>query len=595
MGIKVVAAIDFGTHGSGFAWASDRLGRRRISEREVEVLNEWRDQPMRRYPKNLSAVLVRRDDTGRLEMDSWGFTAQQRWQMDRSLAARGYQLRKGFKVALQSGEDAPVHVAGAVEESADDVDQLVTMIIREVYLEAIKHLKASFNGVGLYREDEVVWCVTRPAIWGNHAQQRMRRAAVAAGLPDDPKRLVLVSEPEAAALYCLANDTGGIDEPGARFLVVDAGGGTVDLASYEVAEDRSLTQLAVRNGGKVGSEYLNARFVSQILASRFGTAFVERTMAELPREYHDLMAKWEVTKCGFDPQRTRPYDIMLPAGLFRALLKDPEALRRCEERQNGETASLEIEVSEIRQLFDQAAERVFALVDAQVDELRRNCGRSGGEVALFVGGFAGSQYLTERLTEHLAARDVVLRRPPKPEYAVMVGAVHLASDPSVIRSRRADLTYGIGISRVFDPERHRPDKRFQTPDGVWHCNDLYKVFVTRGEVVRAGQSVHTILTPLRATDREATINLYSTAVPATPEEAVPEYVTDAGVQLEATVTLDISGSLHRPRSDRDVRVTMVFGDNQIEFSAVDVHSGKRVSTQAEFRKTYFAPSGIEAP
>lgn len=60
----------------------------------------------------------------------------------------------------------------------------------------------------------------------------MREAMLAAGIlnPDDPpERLALVSEPEAAALYCERQCNSWDLGVGDKFMIVDAGGGTVDL------------------------------------------------------------------------------------------------------------------------------------------------------------------------------------------------------------------------------------------------------------------------------------------------------------------------------------------------------------------------------
>lgn len=71
-----------------------------------------------------------------------------------------------------------------------------------------------------------------PAIWNEKAKALMRQAIVEAGIinEDDPvHRLTLVSEPEAAALYCEKHSASWDMKQGNQFMVVDAGGGTVDL------------------------------------------------------------------------------------------------------------------------------------------------------------------------------------------------------------------------------------------------------------------------------------------------------------------------------------------------------------------------------
>lgn len=67
---------------------------------------------------------------------------------------------------------------------------------------------------------------------------------------------------EAAALYTLKHASPSSLQVGRRFVVCDAGGGTVDLISYEVTSvDRlQVKEVTEGTGGKCGSAMLNMRF-----------------------------------------------------------------------------------------------------------------------------------------------------------------------------------------------------------------------------------------------------------------------------------------------------------------------------------------------
>ena len=74
-------------------------------------------------------------------------------------------------------------------------------------------------------------------MWSDHAKAAMREAAIRAGLVqrgDHPERLMLISEPEAAALYCEKKSEQFNLVHGQRFMICDAGGGTVDLIVFEI-------------------------------------------------------------------------------------------------------------------------------------------------------------------------------------------------------------------------------------------------------------------------------------------------------------------------------------------------------------------------
>ncbi|KAH6632067.1 hypothetical protein F5144DRAFT_612594 [Chaetomium tenue] len=81
--------------------------------------------------------------------------------------------------------------------------------------------------------------ITLPAIWPDYARNRMREAAEQAGMlaarVAGETTLSFISEPEAAALATLSDMEGRCDiMAGDSFVVVDCGGGTVDLISYKV-------------------------------------------------------------------------------------------------------------------------------------------------------------------------------------------------------------------------------------------------------------------------------------------------------------------------------------------------------------------------
>ena len=72
----------------------------------------------------------------------------------------------------------------------------------------------------------ISYALTVPAIWKDKAKDLMREAAMNAGIPMN--NFQIITEPEAAALYCATSCRVNF-KTGDRFLVCDAGGGTVVL------------------------------------------------------------------------------------------------------------------------------------------------------------------------------------------------------------------------------------------------------------------------------------------------------------------------------------------------------------------------------
>ncbi|XP_060603565.1 heat shock 70 kDa protein 12B-like [Ruditapes philippinarum] len=99
-------------------------------------------------------------------------------------------------------------------------------------------LKSASKGIdGIIKPWEIHLVVTVPAIWSDAAKQFMREATKRAGICED--RLTIALEPEAASLYCrhlhihkhgdLRNESMNKLPMGTKYIVVDAGGGTIDV------------------------------------------------------------------------------------------------------------------------------------------------------------------------------------------------------------------------------------------------------------------------------------------------------------------------------------------------------------------------------
>jgi len=114
-----------------------------------------------------------------------------------------------------------------------------------MYLSALKEaIEESFRANRWQDQGDVMYVFTLPVLDAGERYQRqrdrMRKAAVGAGFPDDDEVLWFVPEPVAAALFCLrhSDDVFGGNPP-EEFAVLDAGGGTTDVCVGRVSVDES--------------------------------------------------------------------------------------------------------------------------------------------------------------------------------------------------------------------------------------------------------------------------------------------------------------------------------------------------------------------
>jgi actin-like ATPase involved in cell morphogenesis len=119
-------------------------------------------------------------------------------------------------------------------------------------------------------ERNIRYYLTVPAIWNDAGKAATRAAAIQAGFlrDENDNRLTLVTEPEAAAMFCTKTGLLNVKIHDA-VLIVDCGGGTVDLIAYEVEEEQpfSVAECTAGSGDSCGSTALNRNF-SNILRAK---------------------------------------------------------------------------------------------------------------------------------------------------------------------------------------------------------------------------------------------------------------------------------------------------------------------------------------
>lgn len=127
-------------------------------------------------------------------------------------------------------------------------------------------------------KDDIRFVITVPAIWNDVERTIMRNVAISAGLiseKDHESRLIIINESLAATLYCEREKAENKIPVGANYIICDAGGGTVDIASFVATEafDENQSfprcQLTADTGERCGSTYLDERMKQLLMRVLF--------------------------------------------------------------------------------------------------------------------------------------------------------------------------------------------------------------------------------------------------------------------------------------------------------------------------------------
>lgn len=361
---------------------------------------------------------------------------------------------------------SPLETAAQLRKYGKNVNDAVSDYLTQIYNHTMDTLTRRY-GKSFMDITKVEFVLTVPAVWSDAAKNATLQAAERAKM-GDRHELRLISEPEAAAVYTLKAIQPNHLKIGDNFIVCDAGGGTVDLISYQITQLSPLRveESAVGTGGLCGSTFLNYRFEDHIKA-RLGIERYEHMKEKKPKTWQmGLKYFEEFVKRNFNEEEHQEVNVPFPG-----LPDDEEA--------GLESGFLIMTAEQVKGIFEPVVREVCELVEGQVEGIRRKGGNVSGIV--LVGGFGQSNYLYTRLKAHFntAAPPPYTERPEhtapteghvvevmQPVYAwtaVVRGAVLRGLEGSMVVSRRSRWHYGTSYATVFDDTRHPNSDRYWSP------------------------------------------------------------------------------------------------------------------------------------
>ncbi|KAL0769494.1 hypothetical protein CaCOL14_008802 [Colletotrichum acutatum] len=481
----LVIGIDFGTTYSGVAWATTE----EFENDHINIITTW---PGKGPDEGKAPTELYYDD----EMMMWGYDIPDdadpiRWfkllllkdeDLGPELCASEFILR-GKRMLKDSGKTAIALVADFLRALFNHAMYTITKARGEEVVDAMRlHI-----------------VITVPAIWKGYARQAMETAAEQAGIlcsrVAGKTRLTLAPEPEAAALSTLS-------EPGRKvgkndvYILCDAGGGTVDLISYQIYQTRPISmQEAVEGTGSLcGGIFIDEAF-ERACKARLGSRWNHLSDTGKKRI---MKNEWEaLIKPTFVPDLThREYIVEIPAEAFsESNLND-----FCKEPviKNGR---IHFKEPHIQRAFTDSFNGIDELVTKQI----RMATRSGLTITgiILVGGLGASPYLYDHLKEKHGMK-VLQSGGMQPRTAICRGAVHKgfldghrAEDQTLVKrpdhrvkvpiqvtSTVSRSSYGVTYRAEFDRFRHlQEDKEFDVYLGGWRAKNQMHWYLRRGEIV----------------------------------------------------------------------------------------------------------------
>ncbi|XP_036839773.1 heat shock 70 kDa protein 12A isoform X2 [Oncorhynchus mykiss] len=585
----VVVAVDFGTTSSGYAYAFTK-------EPEcIHTMRRWEGgDPGVSNQKTPTTILLTPDR----KFHSFGYAARDFYHdLDPTESKHWLYLEK-FKMKLHTTAnlsiDTELHAANGKRVKAIDIFAYALAFFKE---QALKEL--SDQAGAEFDNTNIRWVITVPAIWKMPAKQFMREAAYKAGLVprDTPEQLIISLEPEAASIYCRKlrlhqmidigtkttqngfspnENVGAGMTQGDTYVVVDCGGGTVDLTVHQIQlPEGHLKELYKASGGPYGSIGIDYEF-EKLLCKIFGPDFIDQFKIKRPAAWVDLMIAFESRKRAAAPDRTNPLNINLPFSFIDYYKKfRGHSVEHALRKSNvdfvkwSSQGMLRMNPDAMNALFKPTIDHIIQHLTDLFDK-PEVCDI---KFLFLVGGFAESPLLQQAVQNMLHGRSRIII-PHDVGLTILKGAVLFGLDPSVIKVRRSPLTYGVGVLNRYVEGKHPPDKML-VKDGTRWCTDVFDTFIVCDQSVALGETVKRSYTPAKPSQQVIIIHIYCS------EKEGVGFISEPGVRKCGTLRLDVTGT-ETSAARREIQTHLQFGDTEIRAMAVDVATSRTVKASIDF-------------
>ena len=360
--------------------------------------------------------------------------------------------------------------------------------IREEAEEKIKQRK------GIYNLNEIKWIITIPPLWDIKGKKIMEEAAKKVGMAN----LDVILEPEASSLSLFKEDNKIIKEyikKDKTFLIVDAGGYTVDFSANRILDDNNLEQLMIPVSIVNGSSLINEKifnilknFVGEEKMKNVDYQNIKSTLDYIEEKKKEV----DLNQGGNLKLDIRPFDIYCKSESFFSYIlsiyySSPDY---CTQIIDGkeltyDNNALLIPKKYISEIINQLITNILFYVDhllAKLDHI---------DLIVFTGGFSTNKIFREKIQEYKKGHNSEIIFMEEPQMTVMKGAALFGLKPTHILKRIIPITIGIASyeTKKQNETCDNDDEFFDENKNETRCHK-YLTFVRKKESIEMNQIIN---------------------------------------------------------------------------------------------------------
>ena len=577
--MEVVVGIDFGSSGSGFAYAY------KDNEQEIIYGSIYGSNVNYKVPTEI----ILNDNNKTLK---FGAECKQ-W-----LINEGSQKEKGhyFKEIKMHLYEKKTSIVAKNSGKVLPLKLVIQRVLEKLKELAFKEIKKNRPNITL---SNIKWVVTVPAIWKEFEKNIMMEASINAGLvnENEDKSLFFALEPEAASCYCSKNKS--IDQnllkQGECYIICDLGGGTGDIVAHLIGENYSLKEIYPASGGDYGSDIINKRLFEDIIYKIFGckdfNSFYEKYTQLHKNEENDEFYDWyelerkiKDLKEGANIENVKknekyPIICSIFKDIFNEDININELINNYNSKCNDD--ELELNVKSINKwtisfpykiIYNYIKNQAKSICEI-ILKILKSSDESINSIIL-VGGYCSNEIMVSEIKKNLKDKISHFLQPSKPCLSIMEGAVIFGLNPNQIVQRKAKYTIGTNECKEWNEELHsiKGKKYYIKEQDSWKCNNCFSSFITINQNLTVGQEI--VKNYVMFSPRYCTIKFYKTHNPN------PILVDEEGVEEIGECRLDAGKEY--PQGERSFSITMRIGGTFIDVKAKHKISGNYIKAKLNF-------------
>ncbi|RIA82049.1 hypothetical protein C1645_881251 [Glomus cerebriforme] len=537
--IRVVVGLDFGTTYSGFTYAH-------ATDSNIVTNDHWSGEL-----GHLKTNTVVQYDEHYENIKTWGYPA---------LSKRPNKKKKN-KNESRPVELFKLHLGNLFDNLKPklpvDYKKAITDYLREIGKLIKDTVTTAWSGIEFL--ENVLIVITVPAEYSEKDKGIMRECAYNAGLIKEmySEKLQFTTEPEAAAIYCMENNlkVNDLNTPGTTFMIVDCGGGTVDLTTRKLLQDKQLGEVTERAGDFCGSTFIDKEFLKalcKILGGRAIDLLKDKHYGQMQYMIQEFSSHAKLPFTG-DKSEFTSYELDLEDVAPAVMGYVTEEIRHKMEEADW---LIVFEYEDIKSMFDPIIERIIKMIQVQLNNTRETC-----SAMFLVGGFSQSKYLQNRIKQEFQYRVKNTSVPMRPIAAISRGAALYGL--SMISSA-SDL------DRTINPEWKDGDSIERRDNG--HIQK-FQSMAQRGTVVKPNQEFTLDIVPAFSHQNSITFRIYYTT------KYNAQYCDEDGMKLLGKLRIFLPDVYFgKDRKDRRISFALKFGQMEITATAKNKLNGQNYQT-----------------